>query len=378
MLLVRALAALAKPALVGGTLTITVAGSYLGYERWRSDDLTPFQQIQSQGERLLISEFGEDADTIVAINPDDPAGRVEVARIDHAPGYGIFAALAPAGDAIAYTALPADSQRVSPDAPAQAAVVDADGNVSLLADDVDLLIPPVWSPDGESIVVRKNVPEENAAGTFELIMLRRNGERSTVTSWSSAAVFPVAFAPDGSRLYFATINEGGTDFYSVAPDGAGEALIAHLSDEIARDWRLSPDGSTLAYAVAESGDVPRMVTMTLDLATGAAARVTSSADRMELNPAWNGNGELSISSVKPAGGSDAISVDGAGGVWPLSRAEDAIDLPLAWSPDGETLAVRTVEGAPADVAASYVELMRGDQRARVSDIPDVLIVGWTE
>jgi len=378
MLLVRVVAALAKPALIGGTLTITVAGSYLGYERWRSDDLTPFQQIQSQGERLLISEFGEDADTIVAINPDDPAGRVEVATIDHAPGYGIFATLAPAGDAIAYTALPADSRRVSPDAPAQVAIVDADGSVSLLADDVDLLIPPVWSPDGESIVVRKNVPEENGAGTFELIMLRRDGERSTVTSWSSAAVFPVAFAPDGSRLYFATINEGGTDFYSVAPEGAGETRIAHLSDEIARDWRLSPDGSTLAYAVAESGDVPRVVTMTLDLATGAAARVTLSADRMELNPAWNGDGELSIGSVKPAGGSDAISVDSAGGVWPLSRAEDAIDLPLAWSPDGDTLAVRTVEGAPADVATSYVELMKGDQRARVSDIPDVLIVGWTD
>jgi Tol biopolymer transport system component len=384
MMLVRVIAAIARPAIVGGTLTATVAGSYIGYDRWRGDDVTPFQQIQSQGQRLLISEFGEDADTIVAINPDDTTDRTEIATVEHARGYGIFATLSPDGEAIAYTALPASSDRPAPDTPAQTAVVEVDGDVTLLADDVDLLIPPVWSPDSQSIVVRKNVAEEDGAGSFELIALARDGSRSTITSWSSAAVFPIDFAPDGSKLYFATLNENGTDLYSVAPDGAGETLIAHLSDEIARDWRLSPDGATLAYSVAESGDVPRVVTLTLDLASGDASRVTTSQDRMELNPAWNGDGELTISSVKPGGGSDAISVDAAGGVWPLSRDDDAIDLPLSWSPDGAALAVRTltVDGAgdatQADLSSSYVELMAGDERERVSDVPDVLIVGWTE
>jgi hypothetical protein len=47
MMLVRVLAAFAKPALVGGTLTVTVAGSYIGYDRWRDDGATPFQQLQS-------------------------------------------------------------------------------------------------------------------------------------------------------------------------------------------------------------------------------------------------------------------------------------------------------------------------------------------
>jgi Tol biopolymer transport system component len=380
MMLVRVLAAFAKPALIGGTLTVAAAGAYVGYDHWSHDGLTPFQQIQSQGQQLLISEFGEDADTIVAVNPDDASDRTEIATIDHATGYGIFATLSPDGDAIAYTGLPADSDRVAPDAPAQAAIVDDDGRVTLLADDIDLLVPPVWAPDGESIVVRKNTPEEDGAGSFELIALSRDGQRETITSWSSAAVFPIAFSPDGSTLYFATLNAGGTDLYRVAPDGSDETMIAHLSDEIARDWKLSPDGSTLAYSVAESGETPRVVAMTLELSTSNAERVTSDVDRAEFNPAWNVDGDLTISSVKADGGGDAITVDPAGAATTLTENGDGFDLPIAWSPDGSSLAVRSVEGgSPDDLGRSYVEIVgAGGRRERTSDASDVLVVGWTE
>ena len=61
-----------------------------------------------------------------------------------------------------------------------------------------------------------------------------------------------------------------------------EKRIAHLSDEIARDWKLSPDGSTLAYSVAESGAQPQVITRTLD------ARATA-----ELQAAWNGRASWS-------------------------------------------------------------------------------------
>jgi Tol biopolymer transport system component len=379
-MLVRVLAAFAKPAFVGSTLTVAVAGAYVGYDHWQNDGPTPFQQVQSQGQRLLTSEFADDADTLVAVNPDDPSDRTEIATIDHASGYGIFPTLSPAGAAIAYTGLPPDTERPAPDAPAQAAIVDDDGHVTLLADDVDLLVPPVWAPDGESIVVRKNTPEDDSAGSFELIALSRDGSRDTITSWSSAAVFPIAFSPDGATLYFATLNASGTDLYRIGPDGAGETLIAHLSDEIARDWKLSPDGNTLAYSVAESGGKPAMLAMTLDLATGAEQRVTSDSDRAEFNPAWNVDGDLTISSVKPDGGGDAISVDSGGAATALSDNSDAIDLPLAWSPDGSSLAVRAVDGAsPEEAGRSYVEIVTpGGGRERASDAADVLVVGWLE
>lgn len=381
MLIGRVLAIALKPALAGGTLIAAVGGGIIAYDRLGNEAPTPFQQVQSRGQQLLLSEFGRYADVIVAVDPDDPATRVEIATIDHADSYGVFPSLAPDGQAIAYTALPPDTVAPSPDSPALAGVVDVTGNATLLANDVDLLVTPVWSPDSESIVVRKNTPVENSAGSFELLLLTRDGDRSTITSWRSAAVFPIAFSRDGETLYFATLNNTGSDLYSVGPDGSAETLIAHLTDGIARDWRISPDGASIAFSEAGPG-VAGVRTKVLDLATGAIADAVSSTDgaRVEFNPAWRPDGELTIASVKPEGGGDAVSIDAGGTVRALSNNDDSIDLPLAWSADGAALVVRSVEGANAQSAGeSALELLRDDgSRDRLSDSPDVLIVGWLE
>jgi hypothetical protein len=99
-----------------------------------------------------------------------------------------------------------------------------------------------------------------------------------------------------------------------------------------------------------------------------------------VNPAWRNPAELTIASIDPSGGGDAVAVDARGVAGVLTDNSDTIDLPVEWSPDGETLAVRAVEGATAtDAGASYVELITAEgDRERVSDSADVLIVGWLE
>lgn len=379
MLLVRVLTAAAKPALVAGALSAVAVGGFFAIDRFNSGHTTPFEAVQQRGHRLLISEFGDRSDHIVAVNPDNTGDRTTIATIDHATGYGVFPVLSPDGKAIAYTALPANVANPAPDTPAQAAVVDAKGHVQTLATDIDLLVPPVWMPNSRAIVVRKNTPERNAAGTFQLLLLGRDGSRTTITTWSTAALFPIAFSPDSSKLYFATLNSAGSDLYSVAPDGSGETKLAHLSDDVSRDWKLSPDGTTLAYSVAQSGPKPAIITRTLDLASGAVAdAVAASGPREEFNPAWRRDGELTIASVNPQGGGDAVAVGGGGQTQSITSHASSIDLPLAWSPDGSKLAVRAVQGAsPTDAGASHVELVDGKGgRERVSSRADVLIVGW--
>jgi Tol biopolymer transport system component len=380
MLIVRVFTAAARPALAGGALLAAATGAWFAYDNFGDGNVTPFQQVQGHGQQLVVSEFGDSADTVVVVNPYDVTSRKVIATIDHAPGYGVFPSLAPDGKALAYTALPSDAPKPSPDSPAIAAVVDVEDRVTVLANDVDLLIAPVWSPDSSSVVVRKNTPSPDSAGSFELILLKRDGTRSTVTTWSTAAVFPIAFSPDGSKLYFATLNTAGTDLYSVAPDGTGETRVAHLSDEIARDWQLSPDGATLAYSVSETGTAPEVVAKTVDVATGVVSDAVAGGDgtKMELNPQWNVDGKLTIASVKPEGGSAAVSVDASGATEAVASSSDGIDLPLGWSPKGDRLAVRAVEGAtPNQPGPSHVELIDADGgRQRVSENADVQIVGW--
>ncbi len=390
MLIVRVFSALAKPALLSGAITASAAGGWFAYDRFSPHNPpSAFQQLQTQGQRLLISEFGDKTDVITAIDPADTTnGRAQIATIDHAAGWGVFPVLAPDARAIAYTALPADTLKPSAAAPAQAAIVGVGGDVAQLADDADLLVAPIWSPDSASIVVRKNTPSDDGAGTFELLLLGRDGSRATMTTWRSAAVFPIAFAPDGAKLYFAALSAAGTDLYSVAPDGSGETKIARLSDQVARDWKLSPDGATLAYSVAESGETPQVIARTLDIASGVVsdALVTSiesgpptvAGARGELNPAWKTGGGLTVASVGIDGGGAAVDIDPSGNESALTSNGDSIDLPLAWSPDGTSLAVRAVDGkTPFDARASHIDLLRDGARQRVSDSADVLIVGWT-
>ena len=389
MIIVRALTVIAKPVIFTGALAATAAGGWFAIDSVRPHDApSAFQQIQGHGQRLLVSEFGDSADTIVALDPNDVSARTTIATIDHASGYGIFATLSPDGKAIAYTALPSDTAKPGPDAPANAAIVDVNGNVTPLAGDVDLLIPPVWSPDSASIVARKNTPARDAAGSFELLLLGRDGSRATLMTWTTASVFPIAFAPDGAKLYFASLNNTGTDLYSIAPDGTAETKIAHLSDQIARDWRLSPDGATLAYSVTESGGAPAVIAKTLKLSTGAASDAVASASlqsgppstgiaRGELNPAWKADGKLTIASLNLDGGGNATAIDAAGGSSAITANNDRIDLPLGWSPDGKSLAVRAVDGkTPSEASSSHVELVHAGARDRVSDSADVQIVGW--
>lgn len=378
MLLVRVLT-LVKPALAGGIAAAAVAGGVIAFDRWGDEGPTPFAALQSQGEQLIISEFGRDADTIVAVDPADPNTRSEIATIEHADSYGVFATLSPDGEAIAYTALPSDSQSPSPAAPAHAGIVDVDGDAQVLATDIDLLVAPVWAPDSSAIVVRKNTPVEDSAGAFELLLLGRDGSRATITSWRSAAVFPIAFSADGSALYFATLNASGSNLYRVAADGSDETLIAHLTDGIARDWKLSPDGASIAYSVAEVEN-PVVRTMRLDVASGAISDAVARDGGDEFNPAWRPDGALTVAALGDDGAAALSVADGGGNSEVTPASTEEIDLPLTWSPDGEHLAVRAVDGTSAhDAGESHVVLVDAQgARQRVSDAPDVLIVGWLE
>ena len=196
--------------------------------------------------------------------------------------------------------------------------------------------------------------------------------------------------PTASKLYFATLNNDGTDLYSVAPDGTDETQIAHLSDEIARDWKLSPDGAQLAYSVADSGSAPAMIAQTLDLATAAisdaiapsslqAGPPSTGIARGEFNPAWRGDGALTVAASNSMAAADAMSIDADGAIAAqVTHNSDGIDLPLGWSPDGDDARrrARRRQDAVRGRARATSSWCAAAPRERVSDSADVLIVGW--
>jgi hypothetical protein len=166
--------------------------------------------------------------------------------------------------------------------------------------------------------------------------------------------------------------------------------VAHLSDDFARDWHLSPDGTRLAYLA------PRQTTssvsygaVVLDLDDGATnqlrAATASGSQADEFNPIWRPDGTgvtIGRLASNSAGGAPVLQMAAAGGpvVSALAAPPQGFDMPLAWSSDAGYLAVRFFEGnSVTNPGRSWVTVVGAEgMRQTVSRNSDVEVMGWVD
>jgi Tol biopolymer transport system component len=339
--------------------------------------------------QIIYSEFGQNADTIWTAPGEDLSRRTALATVDHAPDYGIFPSLSPDGRRIAYTVLAPDSGLADVSAPAEVWVMDGDGgNRRRIAVGADLPVIPVWAPDSASLVFRRSVPRENAAGAFQLVRITLRGVE-TVLLDTNLGVFPVGFSPDEATFYFVQLSPSGTDLGRMATAGGPATVVAHLSDDFARDWHLSLDGTRLAFlAPRNTGDRVSYSASVLDLAGGgvsvmmAASAVTAAAGADEFNPIWHPNGrDLTVgrlTSGRTGAPALQMAAEGVGAERSLAAPAQGFDVPLSWSLDGRYLAVRFFEGSSVtNPGRSWVMVIDGgSKRQTVSPSSDIEVLGW--
>ena len=323
--------------------------------------------LRRGGGAAVYSEFGDSADTIWAANPSDPNDRVALGSAPHAAGFGVYPSLSPDGKYVAYAA--------QTGAGAELWLIEtASGNSRRLASGVDLQSTPVWSNDSAAVVARRsNGGDEKTPLSAELLRVDLQGNVSSVAS-AAAGLYPIAFAPDGT-LYYASLSTGGTDLER-AGGNSGEH-VAHLSDGIARDWDLSPDGTRLAYLTPGGAGFAANV---VDVTDGKSGGIASSSGPA-FHPIWAPDGSLTVGQLggSSAGAALRVAVDG-GAASALPSASSGFDVPLSWSPDGRYLIVRHFEGAStADPGPSWLwTIDPSGQRRRLSDISDLAVAGWLE
>jgi Tol biopolymer transport system component len=326
--------------------------------------------------RLAYIEFGLTRDTLWLADTSSPGDREQVLTIPHAASYGVLATVSPDGARFAYTALPEDLARPKPDSPAGLWIATLDGRTEprLLADDIDLLVAPLWTPDGASLVYRRS-----AGGAHMLAITdAEDGAERVLASSEEEALFPIGFSPMGTSLYFAGLSErGGTRLYEVSPATGGEREVATLSASLTRDWALSPDGSRLAYleiaftevAVASRASV-------LDIATGQTVPVTS-PDEVAFGPVWSATGELAIGVFDPSTGEASILVFAGESSSRLDGPPEGFDVPLAYDPVTGSYVARTFENdsVTAPGRSSLTLIGPGGERTTIAE-GETSLVGW--
>ena len=336
------------------------------------------------GLSLLYREFGPTADVVWRVSPSDPGRKERIATLRHAPNWGTFISLSPAGDAIAYTLLPETARNQRGEA--QAWVLDlGHGQRTLVARDVDLLTP-LWSPDSKFIYLRRNSGDSIEVIEIDLATAQ---ERSVWQQPASevADLLPIGFAADGTTLYYVQIG-GSTQTtaslgaVSVA-SGEGDILM-RLSDQAARDFALSPDGRRLLFfsqGVVNGRFALRSILADIDAGTVVPLPATGLAGDIQLHPIWHPQGDNVSVGQGPLGdepGAVANIPLPAGSPSFLPPPERGFDIPHSWAPDGSYLVVRSFQGDSLSEPgqALLVLISREGQRTLVTDETGAEPVGW--
>ena len=334
------------------------------------------------GEQLLVlAEFGPAVDEIFLVPARDPSDRTPVASVEHASGWGIHPAAEMAGALAAYTVLPPDA-RPERDSPAELWLLDVEsGERTRLARDADLLAAPALSRDGAAVVYRTSGGGEQSLVRVDV---QSRSRRVLHTARTAFGLFPVALTP-GGELLFSEISGEGTVLSAVPLDGGEPRSLFRASAHIARDWRLSPDGTALSY-LAPVPLAERVVHRlhVAALAPGAAPVQPDAGGGgagEQYGPVWRpGGGAVTVGgeAASSATGAVTLLLSGPGGATELAAPPAGFDVPLGWSPDGRILAVRSFDGRNStDPGAESYALVDGSgARRAVPARSQLLFLGW--
>jgi hypothetical protein len=293
------------------------------------------------GDYAVLVRPEAESDVVVAV-PAAGGAAADIAKVPRLPGYTSYGAVSPDGRRVALVTADGGTQSRPV---ATLLVVELDtGRLSRLAEGVDYLQTPVWAPDGTSIVVSRTGGGDGPAVGVSILRvgLSGAGEQVVAEARDVLGAYPVGFDGAGRLVHVAVEARG-----SVAYRDGLEVVV--LARGITRDWRLSPDGTHMAFVETSTASGVRYYGRIVALEGGAEA-FAQSADVQSLGVAWRPGSGAATFGVEPGG----AATDNAA----HAQARPGFDIPLGYSADGRLLVVQRWSGtsfaAPGDASLEIV------------------------
>ncbi len=289
------------------------------------------------GDYAVVVFPGEEVDIISAIGAESGAS-YELARIAHLPGYTSFAAVSPDGLHLAVVA--ADSGTVAKPVAALLVVNVETGSITRIVEGIDQLQQPAWADDSQNVIVTRTTENEGALASVAFVRGGINGVTAVIGEFEASGAYPVGFDSAG-RLIAVAIDESGSSLF------ADFAPLVVLAKGVTRDWKLSPDGTQIAFIEADTSAglryLPRVVSLDGDL-KGAAAAQSLGTETEAIGTTWQPGGQP-LFGTEPGAATDDGSVEGRS---IQSQTLAGFDVPLGFNADGQWLATQHWTGESFD------------------------------
>ncbi len=191
---------------------------------------------------------------------------------------------------------------------------------------------PAYSADGKRIAYCNGVRARG--GIIEIWTMKANGQdKLQVTHLGGRMTFP-DFSPDGGRIAFAGRLPGATndDVFVINSDGSG---LVQLTSDLANDSlpAFSPDGDQIVFISSRSG-LEQVWIMDAD---GTDAHQLTFDDSFKGQvPDWSPDGSQIAYAAGDPGDIMVMDADGSNQHVVVGGSSD--DFGPAWSPDGQQLA----------------------------------------
>jgi hypothetical protein len=198
-------------------------------------------------------------------------------------------------------------------------------------------------------------------------------------------LFPIGYSSApvvGGALVFARITISGTDFGWVG----AETEPLHATNESAGGYHISPDGTRVAFLARQRTDGRfAMRTFVTQLGAPNATLVSVAAvlpDVDHFNPVWRDDATITLGRTPAEGEAAAaallVPLDGGGTSEVAPGPEQGFDVPVAWSPDGRFLVVRSFEGSSATEPGreQLTVIEEGSGREAVGEQGSLEFIGW--